>query len=202
MLQKFLYLCMLICCLMGCTSDNSEDSSIFPTPLVPEPEPTPQTPPPIVEVPIIAEPIEEKIDVPPVDPIVEEEVEPEPEPEPIEEVEPEPKDRTAPRLIDGSISYGDIGVNPDIERFIFTFDEEIGRADIKLINNTLDVDMEWTTLLDGKRVILLRVPQEGRRMTMGELYTIQMRWRDESNNWNPADPGTINVITFITKVKE
>ena len=200
MLQKFLYACMLICCLMGCTSDSSDDNSIFPTPLVPEPEPTPQTTPPVVEVPIIAEPIEEKIDVPPVDPIVEDEVEP--EPEPVEEVEPEPKDRTAPRLIDSSISHGDVGVNPDIERFVFTFDEEIGRADIKLINNTLNIDMQWTVLVDGKRVILLRVPGEGRWMTMGELYTIQMRWRDEGVNWNPADFGTINVITFVTEVKE
>ncbi len=198
MLQKFLYACMLICCLLGCTSDSSDDNSIFPTPLVPEPEPTPQTPPPVVEVPIIVEPIEEKIDVPPVDPIVEDEV----EPEPVEEAEPEPKDRTAPRLIDSSISHGDVGIDPDTERFIFTFDEEIGRADIKLINNTLKIDMEWTTLLDGKRVILLRVPGEGRRMMMGELYTIQMRWRDEANNWEPENFGVIHVITFITEVKE
>ena len=200
MLQKFLYMCMLICCLIGCTSDRSEDSSIFPTPIVPEPEPTPQTTPPVIEVPIIAEPIEEKIDVPVVDPIVEEEVEP--EPEPVEEEEKEPEDNTAPRLIDSSISHGDVGVNPDTERFIFTFDEEIDRADIKLINNTLKIDMEWTTLIDGKRVILLRVPGEGRRMTMGELYTIQMRWRDEANNWEPEDFGVIHVITFITEVKE
>lgn len=200
MLQKFLYACMLICCLIGCTSDSSDDNSIFPTPLVPEPEPTPQTTLPVVEVPIIAEPIEEKIDVPPVDPIIEDEVEP--EPEPVEEVEPEPKDRTAPRLIDSSISHGDVGIDPDTERFIFTFDEEIGRADIKLINNTLKIDMEWTTLLDGKRVILLRVPGEGRRMMMGELYTIQMRWRDEANNWEPENFGVIHVITFITEIKE
>ena len=200
MLQKFLYACMLICCLMGCTSDNSDDNSIFPTPLVPEPEPTPQTTPPVIEVPIIAEPIEEQIDVPVVDPIVEEEAEP--EPEPVEEAEPEPKDRTAPRLIDSSISHGDVGIDPDTERFIFTFDEEIGRADIKLINNTLKIDMEWTTLLDGKRVILLRVPGEGHRMMMGELYTIQMRWRDEANNWEPENFGVIHVITFVTEVKE
>ena len=203
MLQKYFYVCMLICCLMGCTSDRSEDSSIFPTPIVPEPEPTPQPTPPVIEVPIVAEPIEEKIDVPVVDPIVEEEVEPEPDPvEEVEEVEPEPKDRIAPRLIDSSISHGDVGVNPDIERFIFTFDEEIGRADIKLINNTLNIDMQWTTLLDGKRVILLRVPGEGRRMMMGELYTIQMRWRDEANNWEPENLGVIHVITFVTEVKE
>ena len=200
MLQKFLYACMLICCLLGCTSDSLDDNSIFPTPLVPESEPTPQTPPPVVEVPIIVEPIEEKIDVPPVDPIVADKVEP--EPEPVEEAEPEPKDRTAPRLIDSSISHGDVGIDPDTERFIFTFDEEIGRADIKLINNTLKIDMEWTTLLDGKRVILLRVPGEGRRMMMGELYTIQMRWRDEANNWEPENFGVIHVITFITEVKE
>ena len=201
MLPKCLYTCMLICCLMGCASDNSENNSIFPTPLVPEPEPTPQTVPPVVEVPIIAEPIEEKIDVPPVDPIVEDEVEPEPEPEPVEEEE-EPKDKTAPKLIDSSISHGDIGVDPDTERFVFTFDEEIGRADIKLMNNTRKIDMKWTTLLDGKRVILLRVPGEGHMLNHGELYTIQMRWRDEGVNWNPADFGTINVITFITEVKE
>ena len=200
MLQKFLYACMLICCLMGCTSDNSDDSSIFPTPLVPESEPTPQTPPPIVEVPIIAEPIEEKIDVPPVDPIVEDEVKP--EPEPVEEEEKEPEDNTAPRLIDSSISHGDVGVNPDTERFIFTFDEEIGRANIKLINNTLKIDMEWTTLIEGKRVILLRLPGEGRRLKRGELYTIQMRWRDEANNWEPENFGVIHVITFITEIKE
>ena len=200
MLQKFLYMCMLICCLMGCTSDNSDNSSIFPTPVVPESEPTPQTPPPVVEVPIIAEPIEEKIDVPPVEPIVEDEVEP--EPEPVEEEEKEPEDNTAPRLIDSSISHGDVGVSTDTERFIFTFNEEIGRADIKLMNNTLKIDMKWTTLLDGKRVILLRVPREGRPMMMGELYTIRMRWRDEANNWEPGNFGVERVITFITEIKE
>ena len=198
MLQKFLYMCMLICCLMGCTSDSSDDSSIFPTPLVPESEPTPQTTPPVVEVPIIAEPIEEKIDVPVVDPIVEDEV----KPEPIEEEKKEPEDNTAPRLIDSSISHGDVGVNPDIERFIFTFDEKIDRADIKLINNTSKIDMEWTTLIDGKRVILLRVPGEGMRLTAETLYTIRMRWRDEENNWEPENFGVDRVITFITEIKE
>ena len=185
---------------MGCTSDNSDDNSIFPTPLVPESEPTPQTTPPVVEVPIIAEPIEEKIDVPPADPIVEDEVEP--EPEPVEEEEKEPEDNTAPRLIDSSISHGDVGVRAETERFIFTFDEEIGRANIKLINNTLKIDMEWTTLIEGKRVILLRLPGEGRRMKRGELYTIQMRWRDEAHNWEPENFGVIHVITFITEMKE
>lgn len=201
MLEKFLYACLLVCCLIGCTSDTSENNSIFPTPVMPaEPEPTPQTPPPVIQVPIIAEPIEEKINVPPVEPIVEDE--PEPEPEPVEEEEKEPEDTTAPRLIESSVSHGDVGVNPDIERFIFTFDEEIDGANIKLMNNTFNIDMEWTTLIDGKRIILLRVPGEGRRMGKGELYTIRMRWRDAANNWEPKGFGVERVITFITEIKE
>ena len=198
MLLRFLCIFLITGYILGCTADsteNNESGTIFPTPPVITEEPSP----PVFEVPILPDLVDEKVEVPPVEPIAEDEADP--DPEPIEEDE-EPKDKTAPRLIDSSVSHGDVGVDPDIERFVFTFDEEIGRADIELINNTQKIDMQWTVLIDGKRVILLRLPGEGRGMKPGELYTLRMRWRDEGGNWNPADFAIINVITFTTEIKE
>ncbi len=112
------------------------------------------------------------------------------------------KDNLAPRLIRSTINHGDRGVAPDTERFVFTFDEEIHRADIKLINNERNTDLQWTTLIDGERVILLRLPDEGKRMMPGELHTIQLRWADAAGNWEPENAGVIRVITFVTEIKE
>lgn len=203
MLYNSLCVYLLMCCLIACTSQNTDDgdvNSIFPVPpAISEDEkeaPTPEiqiavvnppVPEPIVEEPVIEEPVVE---------------EPKPEPEPVEEEKKEPEDNTAPSLIESSISHGDIGVDPHTQRFVFTFDEDIDVAHVKLINDTQKIDMEWTTLIDGKRIILLKLPGEGRRMLRGELYTIQLRWADEAGNWEPENFGVIRVITFVTEIKE
>ena len=43
----------------------------------------------------------------------------------------DPEDNQSPRLIASTISHGDIGVNLDTDRFVFTFDEEIGTVILK-----------------------------------------------------------------------
>ena len=184
--------------IIGCTSDSTNDQGIFPTPEIPtEDENSSESVP--VQIPVVNPPV---VEVAVEEPERQPEPEPEPEPEPVEVEEKEPEDNTAPSLIESSISHGDIGVDPDTQRFVFTFDEEIDVADVKLINDTQKIDMQWTALIDGKRIILLRLPGEGRRMMVGELYTIQLRWADAAGNWEPENFGIIRVITFVTEIKE
>ena len=183
--------------IIGCTSDSTDDQGIFPTPEIPiEDESSSGSVP--VQIPVVNPPV---VEVAVEEPVVKE-PEPKPEPDPVEVEEKEPEDNTAPSLIESSISHGDIGVDPDTQRFVFTFDEEIDVADVKLINDTQKVDMQWTALIDGKRIILLRLPNEGRKMGGGELYTIQLRWSDAAGNWEPENFGIIRVITFVTEIKE
>ena len=192
-MTKLRYIFLLCVCVISCADYGDEDEEVrgvFPRNPVVETE----SQQPVQDIPLILPPpvVEEAV----VEPIVE------PEPEPDEEEEQELEDNTAPRLIESTILHGDIGVDPGTERFVFTFDEEIDAADVTLWNDTRKVDMEWTQLIDGKRIILLKLPGEGLRMQWGELYTIQLRWRDAARNWNPPDFGVINVITFVTEIKE
>ena len=110
--------------------------------------------------------------------------------------EPIPEDNQAPRLISTTISHGDIRVNPDTDRFVFTFDEEIDAVNVKLIDNSKKSDMQWTHFIQGKKVIFLAL-DEGFHLTIGRVYTIEISWADKARNW--SKPG---IITFVTEVKE
>ena len=194
-MRKLHYIFLLLICIIGCASysdDEDEIRGIFPSDSVTETES--QTPAEVVPIPL---PVVEEVEA--VE--VEEEPEPEPEPEP-EEEEEEPVDDTAPKMINSTVQHGDTGVDTDTDRFVFTFDEEIDIAHIKLWNNTRKLDMKWKTFIDGKRVVLLRLPPEGLRMKMSELYTIELRWRDAARNWEPKDWGVIRIISFQTEIKE
>lgn len=111
-------------------------------------------------------------------------------------------DNRAPQLIRSSVAHGDINVPINTERFVFDFDEDIDRADVKLWNNTRQIDMKWTVLIDGKRIILLRLPGEGRWLRREERYRVQLRWADAAGNWSPADWGVVWIFDFTTEVKE
>ena len=77
-------MCLLVLYVVGCTTDSTDDESIFPVPPIIEEEKEATPPvipnevvPPVIPQPIVEEPVVEE-------PVVEE---PEPEPEPIEEEE-------------------------------------------------------------------------------------------------------------------
>lgn len=108
----------------------------------------------------------------------------------------DPEDNQSPRLIATTISHGDIGVNSDIDRFVFTFDEEIDAVILKLIDDSRKVDMEWTHFIQDKKVIFLAL-DEGLPLRNGTVYTIEISWSDKARNW--SRPG---IITFVTEIKE
>jgi len=179
--------------MMACSTDSSDDASIFPIPPT-IPEETQETTPPVVPVQVVPPPVPQPIVENPVieEPIVEE---PEPEPEPIEE-EKEPEDNRAPLFIRTTINHGDVDVDIDTDRFIFTFDENIGDAKVKLRNDTRNFDMKWEKFIVGKEITLLRF-LEGSHLQGGEVYTIEISWADKADNWDPG-----GIITFVTEAKE
>ena len=187
MLYNSLCVCLLMCCVMACSTDSTDDESIFPVPpIIAEEEKEATTPKIPVEVlpPPVPQPIVEE-------PVVEE---PDPEPEPIEEKEPE--DNRAPLFIRTTISHGDVDVDIDTDRFVFTFDENIGDAKVKLTNETRDFDMKWEKFIVGKEITLLRF-LEGVHLQAAEVYTIDISWADKAGNWDPG-----GIITFVTRAKE
>lgn len=191
-----LCMCLLMCCMMACSTDSSDDASIFPIPPT-IPEETQETTPPVVPVQVLPPPVPQPIVE---EPIVEEPVleEPEPEPEPVEEEPEEPKDETHPKFVDSTVRHGDVGIALDINQFIFTFDENIDAAIIRLIDITEGkrTDMEWEHFIRGKQVALLKVA-ESLALRPGRAYTIEISVADEARNWHPD-----SIITFVTEIGE
>ena len=202
MLYNCLCMCLLMCCMIACSTDNTDDASIFPVPpTIPE-ETEEATPPaidnavvnpviphPIVEDPVIEEPI---VEVP--EPEVEkEEVDQEPEEKP-----EEPQDNTHPKFVDSTVWHGDIGIALDTNQFIFTFDEDIDAAIIRLVDITQGkrTNMDWEHFTRGKQVVLLKVA-ESLALSPGRAYTIEISVADEARNWHPD-----SIITFVTEIKE
>ena len=194
MLHNCLCMCLLMCCVMACSTDNTDDASIFPVPPIISEEEQEVTPPripvevvpPPIRQPIVEEPVIEE-------PIVEE---PEPEPEPIEEEKKEPEDNRAPLFIRTTINHGDVDVDIDTDRFVFTFDENIGDARVKLRNDTRNFDMKWEKFIVGNEITLLRF-LEGWHLQSAEVHTIEISWADKAGNWDPG-----GIITFVTRAKE
>ncbi|MCY3721537.1 MAG: hypothetical protein OXG97_04900 [Candidatus Poribacteria bacterium] len=191
MLYNCLCMCLLVCCIMACSTDNTDDASIFPVPPT-IPEETKETTPPVVPAQVVPPPVPEPIVE---EPVIEEPIVEEPEPEPIEE-EREPEDNRAPLFIRTTVNHGDIDVDIDTDRFIFTFDENIGDARVKLRNDTRNFDMEWEKFIVGKEITLLKF-LEGWPLQGAEVYTIEISWADKAGNWDPG-----GIITFVTRAKE
>ena len=196
MLYNCLCMYLLMCCIMACSTDSTDDASIFPVPPT-IPEETKEATPPVVPVQVVPPPVPQPIVEEPVieEPIVEE-PEPEPEPEPIEEEKKEPEDKRAPLFIRTTINHGDVDVDIDTDRFVFTFDENIGDARLKLGNDTRKFDMKWEKFIVGKEITLLRF-LEGHHLQGAQVYTIEISWADKAGNWDPG-----GIITFVTEAKE
>lgn len=190
MLYNCLCMCLLMCCIMACSTDNTDDASIFPVPPT-IPEETKEATPPVIPVQVVPPPVPQPIVEEPIieEPVVE-------EPEPAEEEKKEPEDNRAPLFIRTTISHGDVDVDIDTDRFVFTFDENIGDARVKLRNDTRNLDMKWEKFIVGKEITLLRF-LEGRHLQSAEVYTIEISWADKAGNWDPG-----GIITFVTEAKE
>ena len=194
MLYNSLCVCLLMCCVMACSTDSTDDESIFPVPPIiseEEQEATPpgipvQVVPPPVPQPIVENPV---IEEPEPEPIVE-------EPEPIEEAEKEPEDNRAPLFIRTTISHGDVNVDIDTDRFVFTFDENIGDAKARLIDDKQNFDMKWEKFIIGKEITLLKF-LDGFPLQAETIYVIEISWADKASNWDPG-----GIITFVTRAKE
>ena len=173
MFYKLLCVCLLICCIVGCTEQRSDDSSIFPTPLVPEPQtqprPTPQPVPPPEPVPV-----------------------PPPEPEP-----PQPdvpvRDLVGPKLLESTIKAGDFDVDAGLESITLTFDEDVAKSDIRLLDEK-NKNQNWNRFIKGKEVILVRL--DAPPLELGHRYSVFGRAIDKFGNERAI------LIPFVSQAKE
>ena len=108
----------------------------------------------------------------------------------------EPEDDVAPRFIETTVNHGDIGVDPDTDHFIFTFDEEIGDVELNIINERTQIDLGWTYLIRGKEVVFHKL-DIGMNLVGEQTYQINIVWSDKAGNWNPG-----GFIKFTTEIKE
>ena len=181
MLYKFLCVSLLMSCVISCSTGGTDDEhtvSIFPTPpaiLEEKKSPDPDINIRVVNPRVIVEPFAEEAIVEPV-------------------IEIEPADDIAPRLINSTVHHGDISVDPDTDRFVFTFDEDIDATNfIKLIDNTTGLHMRWIPFIRDKEVELLKT-EHGLQLIGEHVYTIEIRVADVARNW--TQPG---IITFVTE---
>ena len=162
-------------CIIGCTTDSTDDESIFPTPPIISVDEK-ETTTPDIQIEGVNQPV------------------PEPIVEAVEEPEAEPKDNTPPRFVSSTVGDGSVGVDPDLDRFIFTFDEDIaGTNFIKLIDNTTGLHMGWMPFIRNKKIEILKM-DNGLDLRAGHVYTIVIRVADAAHNW--TQPIT---ITFVTQ---
>ena len=189
MVYKLLCVCLLICCMVGCTEQRSDDSSIFPTPLVPEPQPqprpTPQPVPPPEPVPV---PPPEPVPVPPPEPV------PVPPPEP---VPPQPdipvRDLVGPKLLESTIKAGDFDIDAGLESITLTFDETVAKSDIQLLDEK-NKNQGWNRFIKGKEVILVRL--DAPPLELGHRYSVFGRAIDKFDNERAI------LIPFVSQAKE
>ena len=108
----------------------------------------------------------------------------------------DPEDDVAPRIIQTTINHGDKGVNPNIDHFIFTFDEEIGDVKLNIINQRTRIDLGWIHLIRGNEVVLHKL-DAGLGLSAEQTYQINLTWADKAGNWNIG-----GFIQFTTEIKE
>lgn len=189
-------MCLLMFYVIGCSTDSTGNESIFPVPPTIAEEGNESTPLEIPNPPPVQQPVVE------VEPEVEQEEAIEREKEEVdqelaEELE-EPKDNIHPKFVDSTVRHGDVGVTLDTNQFIFTFDENIDSAIIRLIDITQGkrTNMDWEHFTRGKQVVLLKV-EDSLELRPGRAYTIEISVADEARNWHPD-----SIITFVTKIKQ
>ena len=178
MLYKLLSLCMLICWIIGCTTESTDDDgdSIFPLPPVESEETTIPSEPVFVQ----PEPVQEQ------EPIVDP-----PDPEPVEPHDGA-RDLVAPKLVESSIRSGDADVNVNTNAVTLTFDETVAKSDIKITdrhNNSL----RWERIINGKNVILTFLGA-AKNLVLGGQYSIIGTVEDAEGNQR------VVLITFTVGV--
>ena len=107
-----------------------------------------------------------------------------------------PEDDIAPRFIRTTVNDGDKHVNPNTDHFIFTFDEEIGDAELSITREGEQADLGWTHLIRGNQIVLHKLDR-GFGLIAEQTYVIQIGWADKAGNWNPG-----GIIRFTTEIKE
>ena len=181
MLYNSLCMYLLVCCLIACTSQSTDEgdvNSIFPVPpAISEDEK--ETPTPEIQIAVVNPPVPEPI----VEPVVAAEL----------------MDNIAPQIINSSVRHGDIDVDRNIERFVFTFSEDIAATNfIKLVDNTTGLNMGWIPFIRDGEIELTRLFHNlgaGLQLIAGHVYTVEIRVADVAHNWTQP----LN-ITFVTAV--
>ena len=184
MLYKGLCFCILVCCIIGCMTQNSDEGSgsIFPTPpvLIEEGKNSFRNQIEVVNPAVVLEPrvVDQVAEITPIDDV-------------------------APHLIMSTVRHGDRDVALKTDRFIFIFDEEIHATNfIKIIDNTTGLNMGWMPFIENKKIELVRtfgIFAEGIKLLAGHVYTIQIHVADTSLNW--TEHGNITFLTEMPAVK-
>ena len=112
----------------------------------------------------------------------------------------ENRDRTPPVILTSSINHGARNVSPNIDQFVWTFNEEIDEAEVSLVrgNWNTGTDMRWTRFIDKKTVVLLKTTGKSFSLQNGQTYSIVLKARDASGNWTPVG-NQVWVYEFTTQ---
>ena len=100
----------------------------------------------------------------------------------------ENRDRTPPVILNTSIGHGATNVNINTDQIVFTFNENIGRAEARLVrgaNWQTGPDMRWTRFIDEKTVVLVKITGKSLSLRNNQVYHIVLQASDESGNWTP-----------------
>ena len=182
-MRKILSIFLLFACSIGCSMDSGDDEdtgSLFPTLAIPKVLKEKESPKQDVNIdagnlPVAVEAFAEEAIVEPV-------------------VAAELVDNIIPQIINSTVRHGDIDVDPDIDRFVFTFSEDIaGTNFIKLIDNTTGLHMRWVPFIQNEEIEISK-GDNGLQLIGGHVYTIAIRVADVAHNW--TRPLT---ITFVTE---
>ena len=161
MLYNSLCVCLLVLCVIGCSTDSTDDESIFPVPTILSEE-------------------EQEVTLTPIQSTV--------EPEPAinnEMVQHDNKDLTAPKLLESTVDSGRVDPNTDV--ISLRFNEDIIEIDIKLVDNS-DVSMRWIPSIDlitGRRIFLTKI--NGRGFGSDRKYYIKGFVEDKDGNKTSID---------------
>ena len=168
-MRNILSIFLLFASITGCSMDSSDDEnigSLFPMPAIPK-EKEPPKPDDNIDAGnprVVVEAVVEEVIVEPV-------------------IAAELVDDITPQIIDSTVRHGDIDVDPNIDRFVFTFSEDIaGTNFIKLIDNTTGLHMGWVPFIRNKEIEISK-GNNGLQLIGGHVYTIAIRVADVAHNW-------------------
>ena len=180
--MKFLLIFLLTLYITGCAAERTDDEStesIFPIPptITEEETTTPAVQVDVVNPPIVEEPVVEE-------PVVEEPV--------VEEPVIRARDLVGPKLLESSVNAGEIRVDVNLNSITFMFNENIGKSNLKLVDNQ-NVSLKWTGFIRDKQVLLVKL--DGADLEKEKVYSIIGTVEDIEGN------ASVILITFVTEIK-